>query len=53
MKALHPMQFPGLIKCLFAMQLEETDHWEDSIDAIIKRFEKETGRNLLYTICFN
>lgn len=32
--------------------LEMADTWEDEIESIIQRFEKEHKRRLIYTICF-
>ncbi|KAK9817809.1 hypothetical protein WJX72_002542 [[Myrmecia] bisecta] len=32
--------------------LQAADDWEDEIDEIIAKFEDETGRKPLYTICF-
>jgi hypothetical protein len=34
------------------MQLDAAEDWEDDIDEIIARFETESGRRLVYTICF-
>jgi hypothetical protein len=34
------------------VQLEDVEDWEDNIDTILETFEKETGRELTYTICF-
>lgn len=33
-------------------KLELSDMWEDAIESIIQRFEKEHRRKLIYTICF-
>mmetsp|Transcript_23903 Transcript_23903/g.61373 ORF Transcript_23903/g.61373 Transcript_23903/m.61373 type:complete len:193 (-) Transcript_23903:82-660(-) len=32
--------------------LEEAEDWEEEIDEVLTRFENETGRRPLYTICF-
>lgn len=37
---------------MLALQLEEEEDWEDGIDDVIQRFEKETGRRPIYTVCF-
>jgi RNA polymerase II subunit A C-terminal domain phosphatase SSU72 len=34
------------------VQLELVDTWEDEIDDIIRLFEKQHKRRLIYTICF-
>lgn len=34
------------------LQLEASEDWEDDVDDIMKRFEGETHRKSLYTICF-
>lgn len=36
----------------FLVQLEDAEDWEEEIDDIITKFEQETGRRPLYTICF-
>ena len=34
-----------------SVQLEQSD-WQENIDSIMAEFEKEYGRQPLYTICF-
>ena len=34
------------------VQLEASEDWEDDVDDIMQRFEAETRRKALYTICF-
>lgn len=37
---------------LLCQMLEEAEDWADSIDDIVQKFQKETGRHPLYDICF-
>ena len=34
------------------LQIEDAEDWEDDIDDIMDKFEGQTGRRPLYTICF-
>ena len=34
------------------LQLEEKDDWEDEIDDIMRQFEREAGRQPVFTVCF-
>lgn len=35
-----------------AVQLEEEGDWEDSVDAVMTKFEEEYKRKPVYTVCF-
>ena len=36
----------------FAAQLEEKEDWEDAIEETFQRFEEETSRKAVFTVCF-